>query len=121
MLNDDKPLLRFTDDSVIVYGSPWNGKHHLSNNCHAPLKAIVELSRSPVDHIEPLVIADGFEVLMKQVYLPADPANKIRTMGLMKKLLNDVSFYHLGCTMDPGIAVFVRNRIFGEDPQYKEY
>ena len=67
MINDDKPLLRFTDDGVIVHGTPWDGKHHLSTKCSAPLKAIVELSRSEVNHIGPLEKADGFELLLKHI------------------------------------------------------
>ena len=27
MVNDDKPLIRLTEDGAVVYGTPWNGKH----------------------------------------------------------------------------------------------
>ena len=30
MINDDKPLLRIGEESTCVFGSPWEGKHHLS-------------------------------------------------------------------------------------------
>lgn len=32
MLDDDKPLLRITKDGVIAYGTPWDGKHRLSES-----------------------------------------------------------------------------------------
>ncbi|WP_455057428.1 hypothetical protein [Jutongia sp.] len=37
MINDDKPLLKITQDGVYAYGTPWNGKHRLSTNISAPL------------------------------------------------------------------------------------
>ena len=37
MVNDDKPFLRVMDDHVLVYGSPWNGKHGLGCNMCVPL------------------------------------------------------------------------------------
>ena len=45
MVNDDKPFLRLTETGVLVYGSPWNGKHGLGNNICVPLKAICILER----------------------------------------------------------------------------
>lgn len=52
MVNDDKPLLQVTENGVIVYGTPWDGKHHLSNNISVPLKAICILTRAEENHIE---------------------------------------------------------------------
>ena len=45
MINDDKPMLRISENLVTAYGTPWNGKHHISRNASAPLKAIVQLNR----------------------------------------------------------------------------
>ena len=35
-INDDKPLLKVTDNNVMVYGTPWNGKERISNNISVP-------------------------------------------------------------------------------------
>lgn len=45
MANDDKPLLKITDNGVIAYGTPWNGKHRLGSNISIPLRAICILGR----------------------------------------------------------------------------
>ena len=37
MVNDDKPLIRVSEAGAIVYGTPWDGKHHLSSNIAVPL------------------------------------------------------------------------------------
>ena len=38
MVNDDKPLIRISENGPVIYGTPWDGKHRLSNNIGVPLK-----------------------------------------------------------------------------------
>ena len=104
MINDDKPMLRIEESGVTVWGTPWDGKHHLSRNTSAPLKAIVSLNRSEYNHIEPLNKADAFPMLMKQCFGSRNPAMMVRIMELEKRLLNAVDFYTLGCNMEPEAA-----------------
>lgn len=98
MVNDDKPLLKVEDKGVTVWGTPWDGKHHLSRNASAPLAAIVWLSRDETNHIEPMSKADAFPMLMRQAYMSKDPVTMARIVNLEKQLLDAVDFYTLGCT-----------------------
>lgn len=104
MINDDKPMLRIEETGVMVYGTPWDGKHHLSRNASAKLKAIVNLTRDESNHIAPMSWADAFPVLMKQCYTSRNPATMVRIMELEKQLLSAVDFYTLGCNMLPEAA-----------------
>ena len=104
MINDDKPMLRIDDTGVTVYGTPWDGKHHLSRNASAKLRAIVNLTRDESNHIEPMSRADAFPVLMKQCFGPKNPVTMARVMELEKRLLRAVDFYTLGCNMLPEAA-----------------
>lgn len=87
-----------------LYGTPWDGKHHLSRNASAPLKAIVKMERDTVNHIEPLGKADAFQVLMKQAFCSRKPATMARILELEKKLPDRVAFYTMGCNMEPEAA-----------------
>ena len=104
MINDDKPMLRIEETGVTVYGTPWDGKHHLSRNASAKLKAIVNLTRDESNHISPMSRADAFPVLMKQCFVSRNPATMARIMDLEKRLLNAVDFYTLGCNMERSAA-----------------
>lgn len=104
MINDDKPMLKITEAGVTVHGTPWNGKHHLSRNAAAPLKAIIALSRDETNHIEPLSRADAFPVLMRQCFGSRDPSIMLRIIELEKRMLDAVDFYKLGCNMSPEAA-----------------
>ncbi|MBQ8845894.1 MAG: hypothetical protein IJ006_01995, partial [Lachnospiraceae bacterium] len=75
MVNDDKPLLKVTEDSVIAYGTPWDGKHRLSTNCSVPLKAICILTRSEENRIEEILPGEAYQMLLQQTYRPRDGAS----------------------------------------------
>lgn len=104
MINDDKPLLRITETGVLVCGTPWDGKHHLSRNASAPLKAIVKLERDAFNHIEPMEKTDALPMLMAQTFASNDLPVMVRMVELEKRLIDLVDFYTLGCNMDPEAA-----------------
>ncbi len=104
MVNDDKPLLRITDEGVIAYGTPWNGKHNLSTNMAAPLKAICILERSPENRICAEDVKKCYPLLLQQTYRPREPVALAETLHLFDRMLSRVAVYRLGCNMDPEAA-----------------
>lgn len=108
MINDDKPMLRFSGDDVTVYGTPWGGGPVPGRNAGAPLKAVVRLRRDETDHIEPLSKTEAFPELVQYAFRAKDPALMAKILELEKILLNAADFYSLGCTMEPDAAVTAR-------------
>ena len=104
MINDDKPMLKISEAGTTVYGTPWDGKHHLSRNACAPLEAIVELNRDVYNHMEPMTGVEAFPLLMKHSYGSGRPDTMRKIMELRKQLLDTVRFYRLGCNMSPEAA-----------------
>ena len=104
MLNDDKPLLRIREDGVTVFGSPWDGKHRLSQNASAPLRAIARIERAPENRVEPMRRTEAFPVLLTQAYSSQDPAVMAKILRLERRLLELVGFYNLRCNQEPAAA-----------------
>ena len=104
MVNDDKPLIRVTDQGVLAYGTPWDGKHRLSSNICVPLKAVCILEQSPENHIRRITPTEAMPFLLQQVYRPSDPGMLARTLELIDRMAKSVSFYKLACNMDPEAA-----------------
>ena len=100
IINDDKPLLHVTNSEVTVYGTPWDGKHHLSNNIKIPLKSICVLKRDSVNHIAKISKFEAYPSLFQQVYRPADMLKMKKTLDLFDLLTAKVELYELGCNMD---------------------
>ena len=105
MVNDDKPLISVRECGIIVYGTPWNGKHRLGQNISAPLKAIVYLTRSKENKIEPFAKADIFPVIFKQAYYSKNPERLMKILKMENEIMRLVECYKLGCNMNPDAAV----------------
>ena len=103
MVNDDKPLIRVhMDGRVTVYGTPWDGKHHLSHNIAAPTRAICILERSAGNHIRKISKTEAMPMLLQQTYRPADPVSLAKTLILIERM--NLKLYRLGCNMNPDAA-----------------
>ena len=104
MVNDDKPLLRLCEGRAIVYGTPWDGKHHLSTNVAVPLKALCILERGKENYIERMTRSEAFPMLLQQAYRPMDAAALGKTLSLIDELSGCVTLYRLRCNMDLSAA-----------------
>ena len=102
MVNDDKPFLEITENGVIAHGSPWSGKHGLSENISVPLKGICILHRGPENKIRPISPEEAMEMLLAQGYCPAESQKKF--LELIQALSRQVSLWSMECTKDPEAA-----------------
>ena len=100
MINDDKPLICLKDGVVRVYGTPWDGKHHLSMNTSVPLVSIVDLERGEKNHIEKVDPISIYPLLLQQMYRPKDPAALAGSLKILDGIMKQVHFYRLKCNMD---------------------
>lgn len=109
IVNDDKPLLQVGESGVWAYGTPWDGKHHLSTNMRARLKAICILTRANENTIRQIPPREAVQTLLNQIYRPDDPMMMLKTLELIDLIGQNVSFYILGCNMDDEAAVVSAN------------
>jgi hypothetical protein len=104
MVNDDKPLLEIHEQGVTVYGTPWDGKHHLSNNISVHLKGICILKRNAVNHLEQIDKSRAYPMLLQQTYRSANPITMAKTLALIDQLAGKTGLFELGCNMKPEAA-----------------
>ena len=108
MVNDDKPLLRITKEGVTAYGTPWDGKHRLSSNTSVPLNGICILERSVKNHIVRLdtkeQMRSAYPMIVQQTHKSTNPANALKTMELIDRLMEAVPIYRLSCNMERSAA-----------------
>lgn len=99
MINDDKPLIRLGRDEIRVYGTPWNGKHHLGSNISAPLCGICSLKRGEENRIRTMDRKRAFPILLGQIYRPYEDAAKMHQVLNLTEQLLKVPVYELECTI----------------------
>lgn len=113
MVNDDKPIINAAGGKATVYGTPYNGKHHLGNNISVPLKAVCILRRGDVNRISEISREEAYPVLLQQIYRPSDKDAFVRTLTLIDELTKSVKFYILNCNMDINAAQTAYNAMKG--------
>lgn len=112
MINDDKPVIRLIDGHFEVFGTPWDGKHHLSSRTSVPLRAVCLLERAPGNSIEPVSFHNALPCLFRQIYRPSSASALDSTLRLLELLGQSVDFYTLRCNMEPEAAETARRKIF---------
>lgn len=113
MVNDDKPLIKVSENGIIVYGTPWNGKHRLGSDISVPLKAICILERSDNNFIEKIKLKDAYNMLVQQVYKSQNPIKLLKTLQLIDVLSENTGLYRLSCNMDISAAELAYNVMKG--------
>ena len=98
-INDDKPLLRFNEkeNCFYVYGTPWDGKHHRSENIKAPLKAVCFITRGEPKVIK-IDVINAIPLLMEQTMRWHDDNSQDYYLEMLNKLSQSVDFYAMKCT-----------------------
>lgn len=115
VLNGDKPLIDMKTDIPTVYGTPWDGKEHLSRNTNLPLGGIVLIERSESNSIEPIGSGDALKILLSQCYRPNDPDVMQHVLNSLIKLSGSVKFYKLKCNISKEAAMLSHSTLIKDD------
>ena len=115
MVNDDKPIIRYVDGEFYVYGTPWNGKHHLDTNCKVKIDAVCHLVRGEKNYIEPISAGDMLGVVINQTLRPQTVSEMDKWVFILDKLLRQVRRYRLHCNISEEAARVAYAELVGEN------
>lgn len=116
MINDDKPLLRFTEQEIRVYGTPYAGKDRLQTNTSAPVAGIVLLHQAKENEIHRLTGTEAYPFLLNQAYRVEDAQGMLKTLDLVHSL-SRIPVYALGCTISKEAAELAYQTVTEEGRQ----
>ncbi|MDY5577566.1 MAG: hypothetical protein SPF70_08910 [Lachnospiraceae bacterium] len=109
MINDDKPLFKIEEDSVWAYGTPWDGKHRISTNTKAEIKALCILERGKENSIQKESFFDAYPFILNQTYRPDDEQGMAKTLELVNKMMNLLPVYKMKCNISREAAEMAYN------------
>ena len=104
MVNDDKPFLRITEESVFACGSPWCGKHGLATNISVPLHGICVLSRGKENRIQRADVSEVMDILRQQAHTPLDDNLRMASYALIDDIVRQIPLWQLQCNMEQEAA-----------------
>jgi len=98
MINDDKPILKFEENKLTVYGTPYDGKHLLSTNTSSEVRAIFILERAEENSAEKLPFPKAYPTLISQTYCPENENKLKKTLELLERM-KDIPIFELRCNI----------------------
>jgi hypothetical protein len=104
MINDDKPIIRYIDGELYVYGTPWTGKHGLGENTRGKIKAICKIYQAKENQIQRADNKEMIGVIFQQTIRPDSLERLDNFTALLDKMLASIDKYSLGCNMDISAA-----------------
>lgn len=111
MINDDKPILRLLDNKFYIYGTPWNGKHSISNNIKAPIKAIYYLSQSEENSCTKCSPISAISKILSQTVLPDNKEFMTTLLSMLEKLVGEIPVFDLACNISHDAVYTALNSI----------
>jgi hypothetical protein len=115
IINGDKPIIRFLDETPYVYGTPWAGKERFQINMKAPLTDICFIERAKENKIVRISPEKALKPLMNQVLVPADPIAAVKMLDLLDRLLKSTRLWVIYCDPTIEAAEVASDAIFGND------
>ncbi len=101
LMNDDNPVIRFSDGEATVYGTPWSGKTICYRNTQAPVRALVRLEQEPQNHIERLQGIQAYASVIAAVStIRWNPAVMDMLIPSIEKAATLIPCFRLGCRAD---------------------
>lgn len=99
ILNDDKPALRIMEDGIYAYGTPFSGKHDISENTRAKLKGICFLEQATKNSIKRIEPSEAISLFFAQTLIRLSKEEMSKLLDIMDILLKEIPCYKLCCDM----------------------
>ena len=97
-ISGDRPAVRLEKDGSMACGVPWDGKEQIFRRAEYPLRAIMEVRRSPVNYVRRLTPQQARKVLMRQVFIPMwDTDAAVMAMANVRALIEKTPAYRVFC------------------------
>ena len=104
IVNGDQPIMRFVDDQLTAYGTPWCGKEGYQTNTSVPVTAICFIERSETNWIRPLSSAESVSRIFHQILTPADVETVDAMFPMLNRMISEIPCYVLGCNISEEAA-----------------
>ncbi len=115
VINGDKPIVRFSGDHPVAFGTPWAGKEDLYKKDNVILTDLCFLERAEENTCTPLSREDALTRIVHQVILPTQAKGAVETLDLLDRLLRYCRIWKICCNTDLSAAQIAYNTITKTD------
>lgn len=105
ILNDDKPAIRYKNDVLYAYGTPFSGKTNKNKNTSAPIAGIAFVKRGVQNSVRVLNSKEVFILFMGQTLKPHHEKRLDQMTAIIETVIAKIPIYELTCNMDDEAAL----------------
>lgn len=115
VINDDKPLLSFLDNTIMVHGSPFSGEEQLNTNIKGKLKGIVFLQQGLTNKIRGLNKEEKIKELIRNTVTPKLDYLWDQVLSQIEKIIANIPIVELDATNSTDSVKAVYKYFYGKD------
>lgn len=104
IINDDKPVIRYLDGKLYVYGSPFSGKNFINRNARAEIGGICFIERAEQNFIDSIKVQKAIPLMLKQTVTRLELRSADKMLSVIDKILTSAKVYKMGCTPEISAA-----------------
>lgn len=99
ILNDDKPAIRIMEDGIYAYGTPFSGKHDISQNTRAKIKGICFLEQATENSIHKIEPKEAVSLFFEQTVKRLTKEQMLKLLDIIEIILKEIPCYKLYCNI----------------------
>lgn len=120
-ISGDRPAIRLEKRGATACGVPWDGKEQIFSNAEKPLQCILEVRRSPENHVRRLNADQARELLMQQSFVPMwDTDAAVLAMTNVRRLVRQAPVYRAFCGPTAADAQEIYDILFRHPEKIRE-
>lgn len=116
IINDDMPLVRFTDGRPFACGTPFAGGTNININISAPIGAVVFLERAHQNQIERIQPFSAIPLFIEQTkHFNLDISTYTALLDMIDVLTASIPIYRLRCNKNEDSAILAEKTIVTQE------
>lgn len=116
IINDDMPLVKFSDGKPLACGTPFAGGTDINLNITAPIGAVVFIERAQLSLIEKIEPFSSLALFIEQTkHFNLDENTYSSLLNMIDALTASIPIYRLRCNKDESAAILAEKTIVTQE------
>ncbi len=112
IINGDRSLCRYVNDTWTVFGMPWCGTSCISENRQVPISAIVVLEQHSENIVKQLEPLEALTKLLPNTFAPQwEPVLYNKMLDRLNEIIPAVPIFHLRCRPDMDAVLTLKSAL----------
>lgn len=99
IVNGDKPILRFSGEELMAYGTPWCGKEGYNINTSTPIQGMCFIERSDENSIRAMNSTEVIGKIFHQMIMPEEENCVYKVLEFLDNLIQLKKIWVLNCNI----------------------